>query len=248
MIEKWGKAILRGENLEYGHFCTFCHKTRHLRRTYATQEPTSSYNYWSGGYVCFENHNNFPFIFSYFGGSGLKKGKNSQKSTIFSHFGRDYRINTNFPNDNGYASIESVSSANQSEIQLNIVGTVFEKNTKNFSKMGKCHFCPFCLKIRGKCYPWRLYSTQQPMCWYIYWRGRYVGFEKQKKFSHVFFYFVGSGLENGKNRPFLSHFGRDYRKNTNFPNYRAYTSIEPDSSPKQSENLIKFVGSVFEKN
>lgn len=114
--------------------------------------------------------------------------------------------------------------------------------------MGKCHFCPFCLKIRGKCYPWRLYSTQQPMCWYIYWRGRYVGFEKQKKISHVFFYFVGSGLENGKNRPFLSHFGRDYRKNTNFPNYRAYTSIEPDSSPKQSENLIKFVGAVFDTN
>ena len=114
--------------------------------------------------------------------------------------------------------------------------------------MEKCHFCPFCLKRRGKCYPWRRYWTQQPTCWYIYWRRGYVGFEKQKNISHVFPDYVGSGLKNGKNRPFLSHFGRDYRKNTNFPSYKGYTSIEHDSSRKQSVILIKFVGAVFEKN
>ena len=114
--------------------------------------------------------------------------------------------------------------------------------------MGKCHFCPFCLKIRENVIPGGHIRPSSHCAGIFIGEGVMSVSKKKKKNSHVIFYFVGSGLENGKNRPFLSHFGRDYRKNTNFPNYRAYTSIEPDSSPKQSENLIKFVGAVFDTN
>ena len=262
MIEKCGKAILRKKISLRFEICDVTKGWKHRKWPFLHILPHNTGKRSSLADICDPGANvlvqllerglclfrKSQYFFSHiilFRRFGPQK---SQKSAFFSHFGRDYLKNTNFPNYMGYASIERGSSAKQSEIYLKIVGAVFEKNTENLSKIEKCHFCPFWRKIRGKCYPWRTYWTQQPTCWYIYWRGGYVGFEKKKKNSHIFSYFVGSGLKNGKNRPFLSHFGRDYRKNTNFPSYKGYTSLKHESSTKRSEILIKFVGAIFEQN